>query len=144
MFANVFINGLIAWLIFAGENKKSVDISAIQFDLVLTGFLLPFITVILAFGIVGKQVRKGKLPKLAQGYTSKFDILPSAIFARATVMGIFGILFMVVPVILIIKIGGGQSIDVMDFVYFKGAWAGITALLISPIAGWWALVKYSR
>lgn len=131
-------------MVFTSEANTPVDLFGVQMDLISTAFFLPFITVFLAYAVTKKSIRKEKLHKLPSTYVSKFDALPQGIFARAFILGLFGIIFMAIPVILMMTWSGTQQIDPMAYVYFKGVWAGLTAVLISPIAGWWALVKYSK
>ena len=144
MSTNIFINGGITWLVFTSEANTPIDLFGVQMDLLSTAFLLPFITVFLAYAVTKKSIQKKKLPTLPKNYISKFDALPQGIFARAIILGLFGITFMAVPVTLILSWTGTNQIDPMAYVYFKGIWAGLTAVLISPIAGWWALVKHSK
>ncbi|MDX2361402.1 MAG: hypothetical protein QNK23_11395 [Crocinitomicaceae bacterium] len=144
MTTNIFINAGITHLVFTSEMNTPVDIFGVQMDLLSTAFLLPFITVFLAYAVTGKSIRKEKLPKLPEGYNSKFDVLPQSIVVRAFLLGIVGIIFMAIPVILMLDWSDAQQINPKAYVYFKGIWAGLTAVLLSPIAGWWALVRYSK
>jgi len=142
MFTNVGINGGITWLVFRSFEGGSIDVVSIKMDILSTSFLLPFITVLLANAVVGKQVRSEKLHKLPLEKGSKNKGLTKNVFVRASVLGIIAVLVIGFPTVWLMN-SNGEGIPFMPYVYFKGIWAGVFALLVSPIAGWWALQKHS-
>jgi len=144
MIANILINSGITYFVFVSEKKDPIESLEVQMDLFATAFLLSFITLLLTYLVTKKSINKEKLPKLKAGYVSKVDIMPSNILVRAIVLGMIGVAFMATPVVLMLNWSNATQIEPMDYVYFKGIWAGLTAVLISPFAAWWALVNYSK
>lgn len=140
-FSNILINGGITWLVF--RQSESVNPQSATMDILSTSFLLPFITVFLAFAVTRKQIKTNKLEKReipTENHHSKF--YTSTVF-RAFLLGLLGLLFFGVPTYLCVSWVTKGECPIMQYVYFKGIWGGVLALLISPLAGWWALNKYS-
>ena len=139
--SNIFINAAVIHQVFKSQNQISWQTA--QIDIISTAFLLPFITVMLAALFIPKQVKSGKLPKLN---SSRFNY-PSWLSDNIFVMGLFiGLIFMALnwAICLVMPFENASAFEHMNYVCFKGAWAGLNILFVAPIVGWWMLLKQSK
>jgi hypothetical protein len=142
MFTNVAINGGITWLVFRSFEGETIDVLSTKMDILSTSFLLPFITVLLANVVVGKQVRSKKLDKLLFKNGDKKLGVSRNVWLRASLLGVIAVTIIGFPTVWLMN-SNGEGIQFISYVCFKGIWAGVFALIVSPIAGWWALQKQS-
>jgi hypothetical protein len=63
---------------------------------------------------------------------------------RGLFLGGAGVLFGAAPIVWALSLGRTQPFPVSSFVVFKAVWAGMLALLVTPVVGWWALASASR
>lgn len=143
MVSNIFINGTITWFVFKSAEASGIAVAGIKYDLLSTAFLLPFITIFLAYAVVGKQVRSGKLQQLSSEQILKKSKISRHPLVRGLLLGSIGIVLFAIPLIWMMSVSQSQTVPVMSYVYFKGFWCGAMALVLSPVAGWWALVNAS-
>jgi len=142
---NFLLNGLIAWFLFRSVESLSLwGEASIGIDLLVTAFLLPFLTCVIANAVATRQVRSGKIPPLPSEYRS----LLSGWFQRSSLgggifFGIAGVIFSATPVVLALDLAQAQAFSVSSFVIFKAVWAALLAMLVSPLIGCWALVNAS-
>ena len=142
---NIVINGAIAWLILRsyaeiplwGETSMGVDLLA-------TGFLLPFFTCMIVSRLIRSQVRKGKLPALETHHIGARGLHHHSILKRSLVLGVTGVLFAAAPMVAILDLAQAAPVAVLSFVSFKAIWAGLFAMVVSPIIAWWALSDASH
>ena len=142
---NLVINGLIAWAVF--RSAAAIPLwgeSSVGIDLLVTGFLLPFLTcVIISSGVV-RQVRSGKVPPLPSSQFPLSRWFERSSSMRGLLLGAAGVLLGAAPIVWALSIGKAQPFPVPSFVVFKAVWAGMLALAVTPFIGWWALASASR
>jgi hypothetical protein len=112
--------------------------------LIATGFLLPFLTCVIASALISRRVRSGKMPPLTADELphSRWYARPS--WVRGMLLGLGGLLFGSAPVVVALTLTETQAFPAYEFVGFKAVWAALLALLVTPIVGWWALASASR
>ena len=141
---NFFLNGFIAWALF--RSTAAVRLwgqSSAGVDILFTAFLLPFLTCVIVSTLVARQVRSGKLPGLPLGQLPHSRWFQRSVPKRGLFLGALGVLFGAVPLVWALSLGQSQPIPMASFVLFKAVWAGMLALIITPIVGWWALANAS-
>jgi len=146
---NVILNGVIAWLIFRGvEQVPVLGGSGVAADLMITAFLLPFLTCMIVSRVVASQVRGGKVPRAEQGQLAVASASRGwwqrSIFQRSLFLGAIGILFAALPVVAALLLTKAPGFSSMDLVAFKALWAGLLACSVSPAIAWWAILSASE
>ncbi|MBN4082135.1 hypothetical protein JYT21_00365, partial [bacterium AH-315-B15] len=141
--SNIFINAGITYLVFGSLRDSGIDFLSIKIDLVSTAFLLPFITALLAAAFIPKQFRSGKLPPLSQGPSLYPSWLSKKLLVQGTFLGLIMAGLMYLVLILINERMSTTTTGFMDYVYFKGIWAGLVALVSAPLIAWWTLKELS-
>ncbi len=142
---NVVLNALIAWALF--RSVAAVPLwgdASVGVDLLATGFILPFLTCLIVSAIVGRQVRSGKLPRLPSDQLSLSRWAERSPALRGLFLGSVGVVLGAVPIVWALSLGQAQPIPLQSFIVFKAVWAGMLALLVTPVVGWWALANASR
>ena len=141
---NFVINGFIAWALF--RSAAAVPLwgeSSVGVDLLITAFLLPFLTCVIVSALVARQVRSGKVPPLPSGQLPLSRWFQRSALMRGLLLGAAGVLFCGVPVVWALSLGQAQPIAVTSFVAFKAVWAAMLAFMVTPVVGWWALASAS-
>jgi len=134
---NVVINGVIAWLLMRslteiplwGETSMGVDLLA-------TGFILPFATCMIVSRLTRGQVESGKLPPLEQSQIRPLGFHRRSSLVRAILIGV---VFASAPLVVLLDLAQAAPVPFMSYVAFKAIWAGLFAMVVSPIIAWWAL-----
>lgn len=142
---NFALNGGIAWVLF--RSVATVPLwgeSSVGVDLLVTAFLLPFLTCVIVSTLIARKVRAGKLPKLSQGQLPHSRWFERSASQRGLFLGTAGVLFGALPLVWALSLGQSQPIPMSSFVMFKAVWAGLLALMVTPIVGWWALANASH
>ena len=137
---NVVLNGVIAWLLMRslteiplwGETSMGVDLLA-------TGFILPFATCLIVSRLTRSQVESGKLPALERSQIRPLGFHRRSSLVRAILMGVFGVIFASAPLVVLLDLAQAAPVPLLSFVAFKAIWAGLFAMIVSPIIAWWAL-----
>ena len=142
---NLVLNGLIAWALF----RSAADVplwgeSSLGMDLLITAFLLPFLTCLIVSAIVTRHVRSGKVPPLALAQLPHSHWFERSSSSRGVFLGAVGVLFGAVPLVWALSLGQAQPFSVPSFVVFKAVWAAMLALMFTPLVGWWALANASK
>lgn len=141
---NFVLNGLIAWALF--RSVATVPIwgeSSVGVDLLVTGFLLPFLTCVIVSVLVGKNVTAGKVPRLSSNQLPHSQWFQRSTLVRGLFLGTLGVVFAAVPIVWALSLGNAQAFSVSSFVVFKAVWAALLALAVTPFVGWWALARAS-
>jgi hypothetical protein len=142
---NLVLNGFIAWGLF--RSAAAVPLwgeSSVGVDLLATGFLLPFLTCVIVSPLVTRHVRSGKVPPLPLGQLPHSHWFQRSSSTRGVFLGAAGVLFGAAPIVWALSLGQAQPFLVLSFVVFKAVWAGMLALVVTPVIGWWALASASR
>lgn len=137
---NLVINGVIAWLLMRslteiplwGETSMGVDLLA-------TGFLLPFFTCMVVSKLTRGQVQNGKLPALEPSQIRPVGFHRRSSLFRAILVGVIGVIFASGPLVALLDLAQAAPVPLMSFITFKAIWAGLFAMVVSPIIAWWAL-----
>ena len=137
---NVVTNGVIAWLLMRslteiplwGETSMGVDLLA-------TGFILPFFTCMVVSKLTRGQVQNGKLPALEASQIRPVGFHRRSSLFRAVLIGVIGVIFASGPLVVLLHLAQAAPVPLMSFIAFKAIWAGLFAMLVSPIIAWWAL-----
>ncbi len=142
---NFGINGFIAWALF--RSAAAVPLwgkSSVGVDLLVTAFLLPFLTCVIVSAVVARHVRSGKVPPLPPAQRPHSRWFQRSAPMRGLFLGAVAILFAAVPVVWALSLGQAQPFPVSSFVVFKAVWAAMLAFMVTPIVGWWALANASH
>jgi hypothetical protein len=142
---NLVLNGLISWLVL--RNVASITLwgkPSIALDLLLTAFLIPFITCFINSYTIAKSVRSGKVEKLDAPlrYFTLWHLTP--IYARSFLLGLIALVCVGVPTVLLLETLWVEPISLWQFVIFKALWAGTLAAVVTPIIGLWAIANTSH
>jgi hypothetical protein len=141
---NIVINGVIAWALLRSHEMIPLwGEPSMGIDLLATGMLLPFFMTQIVSRIVAGQVRSGKLPALSSDQIAPSGIHRRSIHVRSLILAVAGITCFSAPLVWILDAAGAQPVPLMTFVAFKAVWAGLLAMMISPILAWWSLSAVS-
>ncbi len=142
---NFLLNGLIAWALFRSTTAVPLwGPSSVGVDLLATAFILPFLTCVIVSAIVTRQLRSGKVPPLPPGQLPHSRWFERSSSMRGLFLGTAGVLFGAAPLVWALNLGQARAFPVADFVAFKAVWSAMLALVVTPVAGWWALAHASR
>ena len=141
---NILLNGAIAWAMF-----RHLDVvplwgqESIAGDTLGTTFFLPFFTALIVTPLVRRRVRHGGLDAL--GWTrdshSVLGWLPPGTFRRALTLG-FVTLIVVGPLaVLALHVLSVDQLAFGPFIIFKSVFAGLLALVVTPVISIWALAE---
>ena len=108
-------------------------------DLLATGFLLPFFTCIIVSRLTRGQVESGKLPPLEASQIRPLGIHERSSLVRGALIGVLGVIFAAAPLVALLDLAQAAPVPLISFVSFKAIWAGLFAMVVSPIIAWWAL-----
>lgn len=144
---NLVLNGAIAWALF-----RHLDVvplwgkESIAGDTLATCFFLPFFTALIVTPLVRRRVSKGGIDGLSwtRDSHSLLGWLPAGTFRRALALG--GLTLVVVGPLMMLALHGlavGQ-LAFAPFVAFKALFAGLLALLVTPVISIWALAEPAR
>jgi hypothetical protein len=136
-FANLLINGAIAWLLWRHATHVPMwGQSSIAGDTIATSFLLPAITCLIVTPIARGRVRSGRVSAAAEaGWRS----IPRNMWWRALFIGVVCLLALAPPTIAILTAIGVGGLTPWEFVYFKANFAAIEGGLITPWLALWAI-----
>lgn len=142
---NLLLNGTIAWLLF-----RSVSIvplwgqSGIATDLLVTAFLLPFLTCVIVSRLVAHRVRDGAIAALPLSQLPALGWSHRSVISRGSFLAGCAIMLAALPVVTALSLASSGSFGLWAFVGFKAGWAALLASVVTPAVGWWALVQASR
>ena len=54
-------------------------------------------------------------------------------------IGVIGVIFASGPLVVLLHLAQAAPVPLMSFIAFKAIWAGLFAMVVSPIIAWWAL-----
>ena len=142
---NFVLNGVIAWLLF--RTATSVPMwgeSSVGVDTLITAFLLPFFTCLIVSRVVERRVTQGHVPPLAPAELPQAGWPRRSTLARSLFLGAAGVLLAAVPVVAALSFSGFSGFaGLWPFVGFKATFAALLAAVVTPLIGWWALVRAS-
>lgn len=141
---NIIVNGAISWL-----SLRNADIiyywqdTPIGPDLLLTGFLLPFIMTMINSRLVAGKVYKGDLDHIPPVDFGPQGWYRRPIFMRSLYLGGLGVLLFAVPTVLILPNIWPAPLSLWGVVMFKAVWAAVLAVLVCPVIAVWAIESAS-
>jgi len=137
---NVVINAVIVWLLMRSLTEISLwGEPSMGADLLATGFILTFLTCLIDSRLTRGQVKGGKLPALEASQIRPLGFHRRSSLFRAILMGVIGVIFAAGPLVALLDLAQAAPVPLMSFILFKAIWAGLFAMVVSPIIGWWAL-----
>ena len=142
---NFALNAGIAWALF--RSVATIPLwgeSSVGGDLLVTAFLLPFLTSVIVSALVAREVRSGKVPALSPDQVSQSRWSRRSASLRGLFLGSLSVLFGAIPLVWALSLGQAQPFPTSEFVLFKGVWTAMLALLVTPIVAWWALSHASH
>ena len=141
---NFALNGAIAWLLFRSLSLVPLwGESSVAGDTLITAFLLPFLTCLIVSRAVHRQVSSGRIPRLETAglpFSSWSKLSP---LARGALLGVASVALAAAPVVAALDWSGFAGFGLWPFIAFKAAFAAGLAALITPLVGWWALIRAS-
>ena len=141
---NFALNAAIAtWVLGAHERLTVWGEAGVGTDLLVTGFLLPFLTCLIVSQVIARQVRSGKVEPLPAAALSDSGLHERPIVVRAALLAVGAVALVSLPTVLALD-WSGASFSLAGFVVFKGVWAGALAAAISPPIAWWTLQQSAR
>lgn len=142
---NFILNGLIIWALYRGVPEVPLwGEPSYAVDLVITAFLLPFLTGLIVGPLVPPQVRQGKVAALPGAVFPLAGMARRGVLVRSLLLGLMGVIFAAVPMVWLLDMANAQPLATMSYVWFKAIWAGMLAAVITPFAAWWGLLVGSQ
>jgi hypothetical protein len=139
---NFFLNAGIAWLSVRSLNAMPMwGSQSVAVDTFATAFLLPFFTALVVTRLVAGQVAAARLPPLPLQPPSPW--LARSSRARGARLGVASMFLAALPVVLLLAFFGPDPFEPGTFIWFKAAFAGLLAGVVTPFIGWWALIDAS-
>ena len=136
---NLFINGVIAFLMFRGA--ASVPLwgqQSIAADTIGTTFFLPLLTCLIVTPLARRQVRAGRFEPLA-GMPVGLQWLPARTLWRGAVLGVVTAIIVAPPAIAALTLLGVSQQSFWGFVAFKAAFAAELGAVVTPLIALWAI-----
>ncbi len=144
-FINVVLNGVITWLVFGTQGLVPMwGLGNVGFDLLLTGFMLPFATCMIVSRVIAGQLRSGKVALLPKDQVPETGPAHQPIWLRAIGLGGLGVLLASAPVVAALALADVTGFAATAFIAFKAGWGGILGAVVSPWIAWWALASASH
>jgi hypothetical protein len=142
---NFLLNAGIAWYLF--RRAPSVPMwgaSSIAVDTLVTAFVLPVLTALIATFIVRQQVRRGKLLPIPADDIGSSRWLARPGWQRGVGLGVASVVLVAAPLVVALTLIGPAQLSSAHFIWFKGSFAAGLGALVTPLLGWWALADASR
>lgn len=142
---NIVANGAISWVAF--RNAESIhywDTVPVGPDLLLTGFLLPFIMAMINSRVIAGKVRAGEVKRIPVADIAPLGWHRRSIVTRSFFLGSLGLLLLALPTVLIMPLFWAEPLSLWHFVAFKALWAAVLTILVCPVIAIWALQSVSE
>lgn len=131
---NLVLNGLISWQVL--KNVESITFwgkPSIAIDILLTAFLIPFITCFINSYSIAKGVQSGKIEQLDTSINYLTNRYVKPIYLRSILLGVVALICVGLPTILLLETTWAEPISLWQFVTFKALWAAVLAALFTPL-----------
>ncbi|HEY2747808.1 MAG TPA: hypothetical protein VGL86_24465 [Polyangia bacterium] len=141
---NFCLNAAAAWLVF--RKLESVPLwgsPGIAIDTLVTAFVLPVLTALIAAWLVRVRVVRGKLAPIPTASLDSSRWSRRSSFMRGTLLGVAAVVFVATPAVILFALVGVERLPRASFVWFKASFAAGVGVLVTPPLGWWALVDAS-
>jgi hypothetical protein len=131
---NLLLNGAIAWLVFRGATTVPLwGQQSIGGDTIITAFMLPFLTTLIASRVVRGHVRKGSVPAFAWNGSRLAAWMPSGLTLRGALLGAVGVVVAGIPTTHLLARLGIVEMTFGGFVVFKALFAAVLATIVTPL-----------
>lgn len=136
---NCAINGTLAWFLLSGnESLQWWGPHGFAKDMMVTAVLLTFIVSLIMIMMHRKKVGSGKLPALQLDNSRRLHVLiarmPQSVIASALIFVAIALLLFLPIVFVLFSVLGIESLSVLHYALFKGAWAGtLAAVMVVPM-----------
>ena len=141
---NFVLNGAIAWALFRSVAHVPLwGEASVAGDTLATAFLLPLLTCLIVTRLVARQVTQGHVERLALARPPLAAWSRLSPLARGTLLGIASMALAAVPLVAALHASGFTGFDLWPFIGFKATFA-LLAAAVTPLIGWWALIRASR
>jgi hypothetical protein len=142
---NFLLNGAIAWYLF--RKLPSVPLRGspgIALDTLVTAFVLPVLTALIAAWLVRWRVVRRKLSPIPTELLRPSSWSRRSFLVRGTLLGVAALVLVAAPLVLLLAFVGIEQLSLARFVWFKASFAAGVGILVTPLLGWWALMDASR
>ena len=142
---NFLLNGAIAWALF--RTVAHVPLwgeQSVANDTLATAFLLPFLTCLIVSRLVARQVAKGHVPPLHGVDLPLIRGSRLSPLSRAMLLGVAGVVLAALPLVAVLHASGFSGFALWPFIGFKATFGALLAAAVTPLIGWWALLRASR
>jgi hypothetical protein len=142
---NFLLNGAIAWYLFRKLPSMPLRGSpGIALDTLVTAFMLPVLTALIAAWLVRWRVVRRKLSPIPAELLRPSSWSRRSFLVRGTLLGVAALVLVAVPLVLILALVGIEQLSLVRFIWFKASFAAGVGILVTPLLGWWALMDASR
>lgn len=142
---NIVANGAISWVAFKNaELIRYWDAVPVGPDILLTGFLLPFIMAMINSRLIAVKVHAGEIERIPVADFPSQGWHQCSIFSRSFFLGVLGLLLLALPTVLILPLIWAEPLSLWGFVLFKALWAAVLTVLVCPVIAVWAIQSVSE
>lgn len=135
---NLGIAALFGLLLFRqAERVPMAGAQGLEFDTLVTAFMIPFVTCLIVTWVARRQVRNGRITMLDGGAFRA--LMPDGIMWRAILLGAACAVISFPVVMAISALVGGASVTLRHFLIFKLAFASAEGALVTPLIAFVAI-----
>jgi hypothetical protein len=142
---NFLLNAAIAWYFF--RKLPSVPLlgtQSIALDTLVTAFVLPVLTALIAAWLVRWRVVRRKLSPIPTELLRASSWSRRSFLVRGARLGVAAVVLVAAPLVLLLPLVGIEHLSLARFIWFKASFAAGVGILVTPLLGWWALMDASR
>jgi hypothetical protein len=141
---NFALNAAIAWLLFRPLAHVPLwGESSVAGDTLITAFLLPFLTCLIVSRTLHRQVSSGRVARLEGADLPLAGWSKRSPLARGALLGAASVALAAVPLVAALGFAGFAGFGLWPFIAFKASFAACLAAVVTPLIGWWALIRAS-
>jgi hypothetical protein len=142
---NFLLNGAIAWALFRSAAHVPLwGEQSVAGDTMITAFLLPLLTCLIVSRLVARQVAAGHVPPLRGNDLPLAGPSRHSTLVRGTLLGVMAMALAAGPLVAALDASGFSGFALWPFIGFKAAFAALLAGAVTPLVGWWALLRASN
>jgi hypothetical protein len=138
VFVNFALNAAFGWTAFRSLAHVPLwGVSSIAGDTIATCFLLPLLTTVIVSALTQRALRAGRLEPLETGAAGL--PLPGRPLARGLALGALCVMLVFPLAIAGFFVSNTVELSFPSFVLFKGSFAAVLGLPLTPLVAWAAL-----
>ncbi|PKH51785.1 hypothetical protein CXF68_14310 [Tenacibaculum sp. Bg11-29] len=132
---NIIMNSLMGWVVFKSADKLNLwGENSFAFDLIMTTFMLVFMTSLLVSKMTHKAVKSGKLQPLEiEWFNSILKKSMQRPFLGSLLVAIVITLVFIPLLFLLLEVTNATLLSLKYYIIIKGSYAGFLALIFTPI-----------